>query len=108
MTRKPMLIIAAGGTGGHMFPAQALAETMLARGWRVSLSTDPRGARYASGFPAGVEISEISSASFARGGLCAKMAKIRAISRIKIAVICTRWHACKIPFCSQMELPVPR
>ncbi|MFP4571228.1 glycosyltransferase, partial [Rhodosalinus sp.] len=27
-------MMAAGGTGGHMFPAQALAETMLARGWR--------------------------------------------------------------------------
>ena len=30
-----LLLIAAGGTGGHMFPAQALAETMLVRGWRV-------------------------------------------------------------------------
>ena len=36
----PLLVIAAGGTGGHMFPAQALAEAMLARGWRVRLSTD--------------------------------------------------------------------
>ena len=27
----PLLVIAAGGTGGHMFPAQALAEEMLAR-----------------------------------------------------------------------------
>ena len=37
-----LLLIAAGGTGGHMFPAQALAEAMLARGWRVKLSTDDR------------------------------------------------------------------
>ena len=36
----PLLVIAAGGTGGHMFPAQALAEEMLARGWRVRLATD--------------------------------------------------------------------
>jgi UDP-N-acetylglucosamine--N-acetylmuramyl-(pentapeptide) pyrophosphoryl-undecaprenol N-acetylglucosamine transferase len=68
----PLLIIAAGGTGGHMFPAQALAEAMLARGWRVKLSTDARGARYAGGFPKEVEVEQISSATFARGGLVAK------------------------------------
>ena len=69
---KPLLLIAAGGTGGHMFPAQALAETMLKRGWRVQLSTDARGARYTGGFPHTTEISEVSSATFARGGIAAK------------------------------------
>jgi len=68
----PLLVIAAGGTGGHMFPAQALAETLLARGWRVKLSTDARGARYTGGFPPEVEIETIASATFARGGLLAK------------------------------------
>ncbi len=69
---QPLMIIAAGGTGGHMFPAQALAEAMLARGWRVRLSTDARGARYAGGFPEAVEIVQVASATFARGGLLAK------------------------------------
>ncbi|MCO4846542.1 MAG: undecaprenyldiphospho-muramoylpentapeptide beta-N-acetylglucosaminyltransferase [Yoonia sp.] len=69
-----LLVIAAGGTGGHMFPAQALAEAMLARGWRVKLSTDDRGARYAGGFPDAVEINVVKSATFARGGLVAKLA----------------------------------
>ncbi|MCA8882238.1 MAG: UDP-N-acetylglucosamine--N-acetylmuramyl-(pentapeptide) pyrophosphoryl-undecaprenol N-acetylglucosamine transferase [Rhodobacteraceae bacterium] len=64
---KPLLVIAAGGTGGHMFPAQALAEAMIRRGWRVKLSTDIRGARYAGGFPHVVEIEEVPSATFARG-----------------------------------------
>ncbi|MBV7409356.1 UDP-N-acetylglucosamine--N-acetylmuramyl-(pentapeptide) pyrophosphoryl-undecaprenol N-acetylglucosamine transferase [Maritimibacter sp. DP1N21-5] len=73
-TRAPLLVIAAGGTGGHMFPAQALAETMLARGWRVKLSTDARGARYAGGFPDRVAVEQVSSASFARGGTLAKLA----------------------------------
>lgn len=68
----PLLVIAAGGTGGHMFPAQALAEQMLAKGWRVKLSTDARGARYTGGFPEAVEIEQISSATFARGGVLAK------------------------------------
>jgi len=71
--RQPLLVIAAGGTGGHMFPAQALAETMLRRGWRVKLSTDARGARYIGGFPHSVQIEQASSATFARGGLLARL-----------------------------------
>ncbi|MDG1471570.1 MAG: UDP-N-acetylglucosamine--N-acetylmuramyl-(pentapeptide) pyrophosphoryl-undecaprenol N-acetylglucosamine transferase [Ascidiaceihabitans sp.] len=70
--KAPLLMIAAGGTGGHMFPAQALAEAMLKKGWRVKLSTDARGARYTGGFPHTTEIEQISSATFARGGLIAK------------------------------------
>ena len=72
--RSRLLVVAAGGTGGHMFPAQALAEVMLRRGWRVRLSTDPRGVRFAGGFPHSVEISQASSATFARGGVAARLA----------------------------------
>ena len=57
-----------------MFPAQALAEEMLGRGWRVKLSTDPRGARYAAGFPPAVARQVTASASFAQGGLAGRMA----------------------------------
>jgi UDP-N-acetylglucosamine--N-acetylmuramyl-(pentapeptide) pyrophosphoryl-undecaprenol N-acetylglucosamine transferase len=70
----PLLVMAAGGTGGHMFPAQALAEAMLAKGWRVRLSTDARGARYTGNFPAAVEVAQVGSATFARGGLLARLA----------------------------------
>jgi UDP-N-acetylglucosamine--N-acetylmuramyl-(pentapeptide) pyrophosphoryl-undecaprenol N-acetylglucosamine transferase len=70
----PLLVIAAGGTGGHMFPAQALAEAMLARGWRVALSTDARGARYAGGFPEAVERRTVAAGSFAQGGWAARLA----------------------------------
>lgn len=72
--KAPLLLIAAGGTGGHMFPAQALAEAMVRKGWRVKLSTDARGARYAGGFPHVVQIEKMSSATFARGGALAKLA----------------------------------
>ena len=70
---EPLLVIAAGGTGGHMFPAQALAEAMLRRGWRVQLSTDERGARYAGGFPDQVAIDTVQSATFARGSRLDKL-----------------------------------
>lgn len=73
MAKAPLLLIAAGGTGGHMFPAQALAEEMLARGWRIKLSTDARGARYADGFPEQVKIEQVRAATFARGGLVEKV-----------------------------------
>lgn len=73
MAEAPLLVIAAGGTGGHMFPAQALAEEMLSRGWRVKLSTDPRGARYSGGFPDAVDVDIVQSSTFSRGGLLAKL-----------------------------------
>ncbi len=72
--RQPLLVLAAGGTGGHMFPAQALAEAMVRRGWRVKLSTDARGARFTGGFPHVVRVETIPSATFARGGALARLA----------------------------------
>jgi UDP-N-acetylglucosamine--N-acetylmuramyl-(pentapeptide) pyrophosphoryl-undecaprenol N-acetylglucosamine transferase len=68
-----LLVIAAGGTGGHMFPAQALAEEMLARGWRLRLVTDERGARYAGGFAPQVERRTIAAASFSQGNLLQRL-----------------------------------
>lgn len=87
--RAPLLLMAAGGTGGHMFPAQSLAEHMLRAGWRVKLSTDARGARYSGGFPHTVEIEQIASATFARGGVVAKLA---APFRIGAGVLAATWR----------------
>ena len=70
---QPLMIMAAGGTGGHMFPAQSLAEAMLAKGWRVKLSTDERGARYTGGFPEAVQVDVVPSATFAHGGILTKL-----------------------------------
>lgn len=47
-----LCVVAAGGTGGHMFPAEALARELASRGWRVVLATDHRGEQYAHAFPA--------------------------------------------------------
>jgi UDP-N-acetylglucosamine--N-acetylmuramyl-(pentapeptide) pyrophosphoryl-undecaprenol N-acetylglucosamine transferase len=42
------IVIAAGGTGGHLFPAEALAAELLARGERVALMTDARSSAFDS------------------------------------------------------------
>jgi len=51
MSDAPVLL-AAGGTGGHLFPAQALAHVLEARGIPVELVTDERALRYGGTFPA--------------------------------------------------------
>ncbi len=70
-----------------MFPAQALAELLLAQGWRVKLSTDDRGARYAGAFPAEVAREVVPSATTARGGITGKLA---APFRIAAGVLAAR------------------
>lgn len=45
------IILAAGGSGGHVFPALALSESLILRGWTVFFVTDQRGITFASEFP---------------------------------------------------------
>ena len=60
MTHK--ILLAAGGTGGHMFPAQSLAENLKAEGWDVALMTDARGQKHSGRIPAD-KIIEVQAAS---------------------------------------------
>ena len=60
-----LVLLCAGGTGGHLFPAEALATVLKRRGWRVHLATDHRVEAYARDFPA-EEIHIIPSALSAR------------------------------------------
>lgn len=51
-SKRGCIVVAAGGTGGHLFPAFALGEELQRRGYAVELMTDMRGDRYGTGFPA--------------------------------------------------------
>ncbi len=53
---KGVIFLAAGGTGGHLFPAEALAHELIARDWEVHLATDDRATRFTSAFPAKVHV----------------------------------------------------
>ena len=48
---EPCVLLAAGGTAGHLFPAQALAAELVGRGIAVDLATDKRAERYGEQFP---------------------------------------------------------
>ena len=50
MTTLPLILLAAGGTGGHLFPAEALGVELMRRGLRVRLATDSRALRYSGLF----------------------------------------------------------
>ncbi len=88
-------LLAAGGTGGHLFPAEALALELKRRGWRIHLATDTRVESYGQDFPA-EEVHRIASATltrepvaFARGLLLLGLGVIQAwllMRRLKPAV----------------------
>jgi UDP-N-acetylglucosamine--N-acetylmuramyl-(pentapeptide) pyrophosphoryl-undecaprenol N-acetylglucosamine transferase len=72
----PLVVLAAGGTGGHVFPAEALAAELKTRGANVVLFTDRRGDAVGGapgGVLGGVETRRIRSAGVAGKGLAARI-----------------------------------
>ena len=80
------VLLAAGGTGGHLFPAEALSHALRARGVTVSLVTDQRAFEFTDGFPAD-EIHAVASGTPSGRSL---MAKVKAAASILRGVIAAR------------------
>jgi UDP-N-acetylglucosamine--N-acetylmuramyl-(pentapeptide) pyrophosphoryl-undecaprenol N-acetylglucosamine transferase len=71
MSKQRPVVVAAGGTGGHLFPAAALAHALAAHGFEVHLVTDERAAIYSGDFPAHA-IYKVAAASPSGGSLFAR------------------------------------
>lgn len=76
------IVLAAGGTGGHLFPAEALAQELLARGHRVAIITDKRGHAFKS-LGDRVEIHTVRAATLKPG----IVAKIKAVADMGIGIL---------------------
>ncbi len=85
MGARRLVVLAAGGTGGHVFPARALAETLVARGWRVAMITDRRGEAFGETMDH-VDTYRISAAS-PGGGVGGKL---RALARLAVGLLQAR------------------
>ncbi len=63
---KQTIMLCAGGTGGHMFPALALAQDLMSRGCEVVMVTDKRAEKYTKGFD-GLKVHVIASSTLPSG-----------------------------------------
>lgn len=81
-TEPKLIVLSAGGTGGHMFPAAALARDLLSRGYRVAVITDARGAKYEDAF-GGAPFYVIQAGTLSAG----LVSKIRGVMKLSMGLI---------------------
>ena len=77
---KPRVVLAAGGTGGHVFPAEALAAELSSRGYQLALVTDRRGGDLSG------RLGELETHRVRAGGIAGKGVFARILSAIELMV----------------------
>lgn len=65
--KQRSIVISAGGTGGHFFPAKALATDLISRGYKLHFISDTRGRRYKDQLPKEVHLHILSSGTLKKG-----------------------------------------
>ena len=75
---KPLILLTAGGTGGHVFPAEALATELTRRGHKLAFVTDKRGSAY-GGALGGLDTYRISGSGIAGRSLVKRVAAMGAL-----------------------------
>ena len=78
---KGLIILTAGGTGGHVYPAEALAEELSKRGYRLVLVTDSRGQNNYHG-----KLGEMPNYAVLSGALVGKSYLFKLKSLFKLAL----------------------
>lgn len=68
---KPMVVVTTGGSGGHIFPAEAICSALIQKGYQVAFVTDKRGKAFTS-LP-GVQTYKLMSEAVARRTFFHKM-----------------------------------
>lgn len=108
MKTNKLIILTAGGTGGHIYPAEALADELSNRGYNLMLVTDARGKNNYKG-----KLGKITNCAVCSGALVgkSKFFKLKSLCKLTIGIFQSIWillnnrPACVVGFGGYASFP---